>query len=348
MQKTQHTITVKQPLIDKLVFLLPWGPNDADKLPALIERLNRSKATGQCLNAFVNGNRYRLTFKIPLSGKNHALVQIGNRSQEMRNYGIRITLNPSKLTKADMKLFHKVMIKIIGSEFEALIQLPRINSLHVAVDLHGAQLDKMLVNYKHNQRLTIFGKTLDKDGRIESIYFGSVSSDYRAVAYDKTQEQIMVSVKRLINAINDGESFESSPAENLVRQIQGLKDGPPVVRIEVRGVKMRGVRLWQLGSQENRFKRFQFADLQAQGYNLPSSVEPLFLSLCRQSGVKVALATFSPKWKSRVKAYWDSRQAGWWQPEPMWLDACKALKASGIFPVEAFEAPAIVKKVRST
>ena len=66
--------------------------------------------------------------------------------------------------------------------------------------------------------------------------------------------------------------------------------------------------------------------------------ERAFLAMCRQDGVKAALEAFKhTKQARKVHAFWRSRQATWWTPEPLWLQACEALREVGLFPNAAFD-----------
>ncbi|MFM0362030.1 hypothetical protein [Paraburkholderia sediminicola] len=105
---------------------------------------------------------------------------------------------------------------------------------------------------------------------------------------------------------------------------------------------MRGLELWTLDTLENRFARFQFTDLSQKGTQLSELDEAAFHALCQQQGVKAALALFkgSPQ-ASKVRKYWESRQASWWQPESLWAEACAALRKTGIFSDQAFEKPKV-------
>ena len=104
---------------------------------------------------------------------------------------------------------------------------------------------------------------------------------------------------------------------------------------------MRGLPLWKLPQQTNRFARFRFADLPAGGADLDPLVETWFLAMCRQDGVKAALDAFkqSEHARNKVHAFWCSRQATWWKPEELWRQTFDALRETHIFPREAFEPP---------
>jgi hypothetical protein len=193
-----------------------------------------------------------------------------------------------------------------------------------------------LVSSTYAQRATVIAKRIDLSGQIEGYNFGSVSSDYMTVAYDKRQEQIHAAILSLLRNGNRTEALRA----NCIKRLKARKDAPEKVRIEVRGKRLRGAKLWDLPNLPNRFSRFQVADLRQSGALLPQRTEQAFLAMCRQNGVKAALAVFDgTAAAAKVKAYWKSRQAGWWRPEKLWKQGFEALRRTGIFPDSAFEPP---------
>ena len=135
--------------------------------------------------------------------------------------------------------------------------------------------------------------------------------------------------------------FNDDPLKaNKIKQLKRVLGGHEIVRVEVRGKKMRGLPLWKLSQQTNRFARFHFADLSARGAELEPLTEKSFLAMCRQDGVKAALGAFKHTEHARkVHAFWRSHQAAWWKAEELWQQACDALRETHMFPREAFEPP---------
>lgn len=72
----------------------------------------------------------------------------------------------------------------------------------------------------------------------------------------------------LLSISKEGLNTEALTA-NALKQMKRVKDDPDVVRVEIRGKKMRGAKLHQLTSLPNRFERFSFASLNAAGPELP-------------------------------------------------------------------------------
>ena len=155
-------------------------------------------------------------------------------------------------------------------------------------------------------------------------------------AYKKHSERVHAAILALIERGKREEGLRS----NFVKQLHRAKSARSTVRVEARGKKLRGRPLYEIGKLPNRFERFKFCDLNAEGTDLPSYIQESFIALCRQNGVKAALASFkNTEWARKVNAFYRSRQATWWQPEGLWAEACDGLRKLRIFPDEAFVAP---------
>lgn len=331
------------PVVDRLAFILAWSVDRRDQdavLKILRISINKLIEAGTCERAYQGNSRYRVNFRILLGGGSDALVQIGAVDSVRQKGGIRIECNPAKFADGDAQQIHHVMRDLIGRrKYNDLMRRPLLNIFHAAVDLHYANLDRMVVRYNNGQLISMMAKRFDTANHIEGYNFGSVDSDYQTAAYDKRQERIHAAILRIAKAGSSG--FYRDPLKsNLVKQLETEINGFDVVRVEVRGKKLRGLPLWKLSQQTNRFARFRFADLSAGGVDLDPLVEKSFLAMCRQDGVKAALDAFKHTEHARkVHAFWRSRQATWWKPEELWRQACDALRETHMFPREAFESP---------
>lgn len=331
------------PVVDRLAFILAWSVDRRDQdavLKKLRSSINKLIESGTCERAYLGKSRYRENFNILLAGGSNALVQIGAVDTVRQKGGIRIECNPAKFADGDSQKIHHVMRGLIGRhEYNDLMCRPLLNIFHAAVDIHYANLDRMVVRYNNGQHISMMAKRFDTANHIEGYNFGSVDSDYQTAAYDKRQERIHAAILRIAKAGSSG--FYRDPLKsNSVKQLETEINGFDVVRVEVRGKKLRGLPLWKLSLQTNRFARFRFADLSASGADLDPLVEKSFLAMCRQDGVKAALDAFKhTKHARKVHAYWRSHQAAWWKPKELWQQACDALRDTGMFPPEAFDSP---------
>jgi len=324
----------RKPVVDRLGFILPWGQGVVDQsksLGLIKQRIQQAIDAGLCKRAYPKGGRYRENFFIYLHGRD-AFVQIGALQPESQKGGIRVVLNPALHEPDDIEKFHSIMEQIVGRDYQALLKTPLINQIDFAIDVVRADLSDLLVSYNHAQRHTIFGKRSGAGKNIESYYFGSVSSDYQTVAYAKDVQLKDTAIKRLISMRQQEDSLKM----NTIKQAK--VEGPKIMRVEVRGKKMRGKKPWEIEAMPNRFSRFKFADLGGADSQLSTLLRTAFISMCRDRGVKAALESFKGSKSARkVRKFWKSRQAPWWKPALYWQQAYEALKLTGVFPDEAFE-----------
>ena len=338
-----HIPVVQDPVVDAIAFVLPWGvdlPQDeqTQNVSPLLRRLNNEIENGECERAYPRGGRYRDSVRIHFEKRHHALVQIGAVRPDNQKGGIRISVNPSRFIHGDVEHLHTFMKRVVGREYTKLLSSALLNRVDFAVDVHHADLNRMLVSYDHAQHRTIFAKRVTSAGRIEGYNFGSVKSDYMTTAYDKRGERIHAAIVNLLKYGKGNDELR----DNAIKQLERERDSHEVIRIEVRGKKLRGLPLWDLGSLPNRFARFHFADLSRGGTELSEFDKAVFHSMSQQLGVRAALALFKNTSQSRqVLQYWKSHQASWWNPGPLWADACRAMRETGLFHAQAFERPKV-------
>lgn len=340
------TPVVKRPVVDRLAYILPWACEPYDDQDAMLKpikaRIQKAIDAGRCERAYPQGGRYRENFRIRLNGGSAAYVQIGALIPARQKGGIRVVVNPARFQLGDAEQLNRIMRRIVGREYDQLILRPLINSIDFAVDIFHASLMRLVVGYKNAQRLTVMAKRMAQNCHIEGYNFGSVSSDYFSVAYDKSAERVHAALLRIVAQIKrkSGSQDIEPLTANAIKQMKVSIDGVEMVRVEVRGKKLRGLPLWKLDGLTNRFERFQFVDLGSTGIRLSALTERAFLAMCRQDGVKAALAAFKGTNEERaVNAFWRNGQAAWWKPEPMWRQGCAALRATGLFPAAAFDTP---------
>lgn len=336
---------VSTAFVDKLTFLLTWATDctkleQKNRLQAVITRLKLAAEDGICKKAYIEHSRYLLKFFILLPSGAQALVQVGARDPIRQKGGISVTLNPSRLLPTDVHKFHEVMTYLIGSEYLFLIESPLLNRADFAVDIINVDMNDLLVMYNRNKWCTIFGKRFEKETHVESYYFGSMKSDFFTCIYDKNNERANKSLISLLEHCKKQGGSNESRVKRFIRE----RNGPEIVRVEVRAAKLRGCPPYALLSLPNRFEWFQFADLahKQRGLKLSELDTQAFLALCRQHSVSAAFALYERERPDvPVREFWKSRRAGWWDPKTAWSDACEALRASGIFPECAFRKPEV-------
>ena len=145
--------TPQPPVVDGLAFILAWSVDRLDQdavLQKLRSRINKLIEAGKCERVYFGKSRYRENFSILLGGGSKALVQIGAVDTVRQKGGIRIECNPAKFVDGDAQQIHRVMRGLIGRhEYNDLMLCPLLKVFHAAVDIHYANLDRMVVRYNN-------------------------------------------------------------------------------------------------------------------------------------------------------------------------------------------------------
>jgi hypothetical protein len=335
------SISVSHPILDNIVFLLKWDVDprfEKTKVRRLNSRLEEFVEKGHCEIAHIKGSRYFVRFRAILPSRCKVLVQLGAFDQRRNKGGLRIELNPSQLRAGDATFLRIVLRRVLKVNAEQLRNLfadALLNKLHVAEDVYGVDLRRLLVHYQHADKLTVFGKRLNKAGHVEGYNYGAKSSPYHAAVYDKRIERVHRAVEALLRA---GRSADIALKNNRITQFHKARDAGERMRVEVRGQKMRGLPINRVKTLSNRFAWFKFTDLAAKGSDLPPRLQQAFISMCRDIGFAAALNTFKgSRHMRKINAFWRSRRASWWQPDDIWNQVEGLLKATNLFPPEAFD-----------
>jgi len=327
------------PVVDHLAYILPLGIDmdgvEYEKLMEAIKRRVKSAlANEECYPWYPRGNRYKMAIEFKPGVDTSIKIGIGAIRKDAQNGDIRISLNPDRLNKEDIERFHAFMRKVIGKRYTGLLSGPLINRIDVAVDIVDLDLDQLLVKYAYAQRHTVIIKRLNGKGRVEGFNLGSVSSDYFTAVYDKSAELLDKAVKQIARRGTGTESAKSIA----LKQLKTARGNPPIVRVEVRGRKVRGKSAREVMKLTDRFERLNFVCLNADlAKEVRTSTLELFISACRDRGVKAALKLFEgDKSHTKLKELWTSKPE-WWTPDKVWRRAVKGLKALGIFADDAFK-----------
>jgi hypothetical protein len=334
------SIFVSHPILDNIVFLLKWDIDpreDKAKVRRLNSRIEEFVEKGHCEIAHIKGSRYFVRFRVILPSRCKVLVQLGAFDQRRNKGGLRIELNPSQLRAGDAKFLRDTLqyvLKINAQHLRNLFAYALLNKLHVATDACGVDLRRVLVHYQHADKLTVFGKRLNNAGHVEGYNYGAKSSPYQTAVYDKRTERVHRAVEALLRA---GRSADVALKNNRITQFHKARDADERMRVEVRGQKMRGLPINGVKTLPNRFAWFKLTDLDTEGSNLPPVMQQAFISMCRDIGFAAALNVFKgSRHMRKINAFWRSRRASWWKPDDIWNQVEGLLKATNLFPPEAF------------
>lgn len=343
-QSDESTVEVQQPVIDKIAFVLPWkvhmpayrderGETVEERKKKIVERLQEAVSEGLCTFVPASSNyRQKTLWKVD---EQEVLVQVISRNEKAKG-DVRIELNPCKIEKKEIwQLYKKIggVLQLNKGEFGSLLERVSIRRLDLAVDVVGVELENLLIGYKGIHEYTMFSKRLKKN-RIETMNFGSVTSDYQYAVYDKRTERVHNAIGKLL----EGRAVEDRLKESLIRRVHEARDLPPTIRVEVRARRM-GAHPSELAARgANRFERFRFSEVQCLDEVGPT-LRRAFLAEVRDVGLAAALERYdgTKHYRKLKKAL--EVQASWWEPQGLWAQAIESLKGAGLFPASAFDEP---------
>lgn len=323
-------------VVDRLAYLLPHEQSleEEDRwMPSALTAFRDAIATRRCEPWFGGPTSYMQsgTFVGPSGGR--CLIQIGAKNRNQRG-GVRMELNPNKLSEDDVAAIHAFMREILGASYDEVRGKSLVNRMDLAADIVNIFMNDLLIEYKHSQLRTVVSKHIRiKDSRVESVRFGGFSSAYAAVVYDKQTEQLDKLVRKIAGKGNAGST--TSLKQQSVSQLKLAWGQPAVTRVEIRCEKLGGVPLAKLLHLENRFERFKVWDTTFLK-DVPDPFRSAVRSMCRDLGVKAALAKFvGHKKYDALKDILDS-EASWWEPKDLWSLGIDCLRDSKLFPRSAF------------
>lgn len=340
-EKKVIAVTVREPAIDWLTFIVPWGiglkylrdAEDGDAFEPVQARIEEMAEEGLCKMWRDAGSRYRVRTRVTLPSGGRVLVEFGAKDPLNQKGAVRVDFNPNKLKEGDIEHLHAFNRRAIGKSYDTHLLDSIVNRLDMAVDVENVLLCDLLVDYKGAHETTVFGKRMKKN-KIETMNFGSVTSDYFTSVYGKNEERVHHAIERLLEKPSASDDLKA----NLLRQVKEARDQPPTIRFEVRGKKM-GVPVFELKKLNvKRFERFQPSEVKNLD-ELDEFTRINFLALVRDIGLRAALAHYKGTSEHKVLKKATSKVADWWQPEGIWERGIKALKRSGIFPKAAFKKP---------
>ena len=329
---------VSRVVADRLVYLLPFDDalEDQDEwvIPA-VKILKDEVAAGRCLPWYGGNNNYKMsaTYLGPDLGR--CFVQVGAQKREHQRGGVRIDLNPSKLSARDVAAIHTFLRQILGDRYDRLRTKALLNRLDVAADVVNVLVDDLHVEYKHSQFRTVLTKFIRINcSRVESVRFGSFSSDYSSLVYDKQAELLDKIVKKITKTGYAGGC--TSLRQQGITQLKLAWDQPSVTRFEVRCERLGGVRVSELLNLENRFRRFKVWGPETL-LDIPEPFQTAFRSVCRDLGVKAAVKLFSEHRQYDELKHRFNSQASWWKPDTLWSIGINHLRNTQLFPKQSFD-----------
>lgn len=269
------------------------------------------------------GTRYQYSYGVYVEDTNGLPVRLGMIQLQPGNEDhafLRFELNPAVVGQDGCLAFKDMLKRILGKTARKILSGAKITLLDIAVDVHGIPINALLLFSNKGGDSLVWGRHFDGKRldrlHIQTVQIGSKKSCKSSTIYDKRAER-------------DGKGKMHGNNQECVRVEGRLR---PTVMVE--GKRRHGLYLNELSHLPNPFVGINIAIYLPTGNK--DWVFDLFLDATQQIGAQAALAKVSRAKRSTYRAHLKAGAVDWWHPDKVITDVPATLKASGLFPPEAF------------
>ena len=227
------------------------------------------------------------------------------------------------MLKAGRKGLKELATEILGTDSQALLSRACIYEHHIAIDF-PIDIADIAIESRDKSACGAWGKTIGSNTRLQTLYFGSASSDHHQIAYDKRAEILY--------------ALTQKPETKLKHLADRTAELGPRLRVEDRQRLSRcPVPLHRLRDLREPFSGFHIYSYDLAASRLKSTQEQLVLALAKTVGLQAALKHLSKSERETARRALAKCQVEWWEPSTYSQAITSVLQATKLFPLAAFE-----------
>lgn len=328
-------VTARTPQIDKIILVLMSNDVSTAEQEAIAERLRRKLNTKELSRGSAKGEPFKRVFiQRLLTGAVAKFATEPTRPDYIRQF-MQITINPNQMQADDVEAFVDMVQAVFGPSWVRRMQAMKCCRLDACVDVEGVLANDLIVMFDGSRTQATFFVQCDRNGRIQTIYVGSVQSATHGCVYDQT----------------DSDAFKSlvgeKPSLLQLRRVKAREDAELAIinepakgrtRFEVRNVLSPMVSIADLATMESAMHRFTVYEVRKKK-GVPFDTQfRMYLDSVRLRGVSGARAYLTANAKKvvmdNVQAFEDrltKLSAVWWTPEAFVLDVSVALQQNDLW-----------------
>lgn len=309
--------------IDKLVLDVPASEVDVE---TALERARQICRTGALTRGSTKSIFFKSAFVLKLpSGAIVRFHMVPNNRGVGAN--MQLVLNPNQMEPEDCSALirtFKALFPLNAVEIAASMLIRRID---VCIQL-GISIEHFIIELKGARSSAKVFLATDRDGQIQTIYMGSVSSAHHGVAYDQEASD---EYKRLVG--------EKPSRTNMSEDAELVMKGAPKkgrMQLESRRVFKRPVALAELSEMKTPLSDYRILQLAVDDQKWDTGFSG-YVDMVRLRGVHGARAHMQKRCGSTAAIHaqlkdYEQRLAGmsapWWKPEQYAASLLETLKQS--------------------
>lgn len=329
------TVTARTPQIDKIIAVLVSDDVSTAEQGAIAERLQRKISTKELSRGSAKGEPFKRVFIQRLPSK--AVVKFATESTRPDHVAqfMQITFNPNLMEGDDVTAFGDMVKAIFGPQWARRMHALKYCRLDACVDVEGVLANDLIILFEGSRVQGTFFVQSDRNGRIQTIYAGSVQSAVHGCVYDQNDSD---AYKSLVGEKPSAPQLQRAKARENAEL--GIINHPAKgrTRFEVRNVLRPMLSIADLASMESAMHRFTVYEVRkTKGVRFDTQFR-MYLDCVRLRGVSGARSYLTAGAKKAVldkvqknEILLTNLSAVWWTPEAFVLDVRSALEHHGLW-----------------
>ena len=331
------TVTARTPQIDKIIAVLLSDDVSTAEQGAIVERMKRKLSTKELSRGSAKGEPFKRVFIQRLPSK--AVVKFATESTRPDHVTqfMQITFNPNLMEGDDVTAFADMVKAIFGPQWARRMLTLKYCRLDVCVDVEGVLANDLVIMFEGSRVQGTFFVQCDRNGRVMTIYAGSVQSAVHGCVYDQKDSD---AYKSLVGEKPSAQQLQRVKARENAEL--GIINHPAKgrTRFEVRNVLSPMISISDLASMESAMHRFTVYEVRkTKGVQFDTQFR-MYLDCVRLRGVSGARAYLTTGAKKVVMDKVQDNEnlltklsAVWWTPEAFVLDVRLALEQHDLWPL---------------
>jgi hypothetical protein len=331
------TVTARTPQIDKIIAVLLSADVSEAEQKTIADRLQRKLSTKKLSRGSAKGEPFKRVFIQRLPSK--AVVKFATESTRPDHVTqfMQITFNPNLMEGDDVTAFADMVKAIFGPQWTRRMNALKYCRLDACVDVAGVLANDLIIMIEGSRVQGTFFVQCDRNGRVQTIYVGSVQSAVHGCVYDQNDSDVY---KSLV-----GEK-PSTPHLQRVKARENAElgiinyPGKGRTRFEIRNVLGPMLSIADLASMESAMHRFTVYEVRkTKGVRFDTQFR-MYLDCVRLRGVSGARSYLTAGAKKAVMDKVQENEnlltklsAIWWTPEAFVLDVRLALEQHDLWPL---------------
>jgi hypothetical protein len=250
---------------------------------------------------------------------------------------MQITFNPNLMEGDDVTAFADMVKAIFGPQWARRMLTLKYCRLDVCVDVEGVLANDLVIMFEGSRVQGTFFVQCDRNGRVMTIYVGSVQSAVHGCVYDQKDSD---TYKSLVGEKPSSQQLQRVKARENAEL--GIINHPAKgrTRFEVRNVLSPMLSISDLATMESAMHRFTVYEVRkTKGVRFDTQFR-MYLDCVRLRGVSGARAYLTTGAKKVVMDKVQDNEnlltklsAVWWTPEAFVLDVRLALEQHDLWPL---------------